>query len=148
MGYNTRYTISLSGQSSEEENNEILATQIYDGLTVARFVDGDVDEMKWYDHENDMTALSIKYPHVTFTLEGCGEEMPDLWKKYFLGGQMQRADAEITYSPCTLKPPPTKTVEDARSKRLRAKLDAHFTSEERELLAKVIVEDEGRKKNL
>ena len=90
MGYNTRYTISLSGQSSEEENNEILATQIYDGLTVARFVDGDVDEMKWYDHENDMTALSIKYPHVTFTLEGCGEEMPDLWKKYFLGGQMQR----------------------------------------------------------
>jgi hypothetical protein len=147
MGYNTRYTISLSGQSSEEENNEILATQIYNGLTIARFVDGDVDEMKWYDHENDMTALSIKYPHVTFTLEGCGEETFDLWKKYFLGGQMQRADAEITYPPCTLTPPPTKAIENARRKRLRAKLDAHFTPEERKLLAK-IVEDESQKKDL
>ena len=147
MGYNTKYTISMSGSASSEEEAEILATPICDDLTVALFVDGDVVEIKWYEHENDMTALSIKYPHVTFTLEGCGEEAPDLWRKYFLGGQMQYAGAEITYPPCTLTPPPIKVVEDARNKRLRAKLDAHFTPEERKLLAK-IVEGESQKKNL
>lgn len=147
MGYNTKYTISMSGSASSEEEAEILATPVCEELNVARFVNNDVDEMKWHDHENDMTALSIKYPHITFTLKKRGEETPDLWNKYFLGGQMQRADAKITYPPCTLTPPPTKAVEEARRKRLRAKLDAHFSPEERKLLAK-IVEGESQKKNL
>lgn len=138
MGYNTKYTISMSGSASSEEKAEILATPICDELTVGRFVAGDVDEMKWYEHENDMTALSIKYPHVTFTLEGCGEEAPDLWKKYFLGGHTQRADAKITYAPCTITPPSMKVVDEARAKRIRAKLDANFSPEEQELLAKVM----------
>lgn len=148
MGYDTRYTLSMTGES-EDERDEILATAICDELTVGDFVDGDVDRIKWYEHEKDMLALSEKYPHVAFTLEGCGEDVPDLWKKYFLAGQMQRADAEITYAPCALQQPLNTVVEGARRKRLQAKLEAHFSDDEKAMLRHMLSQkDEDWKKNL
>lgn len=52
----------------------------------------------WYDHEEDMVKLSLKFPELLFTLSGVGDSAEDMWKKYFLGGLIQRAKAEITYA--------------------------------------------------
>jgi hypothetical protein len=53
------------------------------------------DDIKWYEHEDHMRAISEKYPEVLFTLSGEGEESGDIWKKYFLNGKMQKAIARI-----------------------------------------------------
>lgn len=57
------------------------------------------DACKWYDHAEDMKALSKTLPNVLFTLSGEGEESGDVWRKYFLNGKMQTAKAVITVAP-------------------------------------------------
>lgn len=56
-------------------------------------------ETKWYEHEEEMLAVSRKYPSVLFTLQGQGEEADDLWRKYFYDGKVQRTEAVITFPP-------------------------------------------------
>lgn len=53
--------------------------------------------MKWYDAETDLKILSKEFPTVLFTLRGDGENSGDMWVRYFLGGRVQYAQAEITY---------------------------------------------------
>lgn len=55
------------------------------------------DQIKWYDHEDEMRAFSKKFPEILFILEVNGEEEGDLSIKYFKNGKMQRANAVITY---------------------------------------------------
>lgn len=54
-----------------------------------------VSDAKWYDHEKDMRALSIRYPLCVWQLDGEGEEQGDVWRKYFQNGQMQNANARV-----------------------------------------------------
>lgn len=54
-------------------------------------------DLSWYDHEEDMVKLSQQFPDILFILSGNGENAEDLWKKYFFGGLVQRAPAQITY---------------------------------------------------
>lgn len=55
------------------------------------------DESKWYDHQPEMQAFSKQFPNWLFTLTGEGEESGNLWKKYFLNGKVQVANAIISY---------------------------------------------------
>lgn len=52
---------------------------------------------KWYEVVEDMRIVSEKYPQTLFILEGEGDQSGDIWKKYFLNGKMQKADAKITF---------------------------------------------------
>ena len=54
------------------------------------------ENYKWYEHEDDMKALSKHFPNVFFTLEG--EDSEDMWKKYFYNGKMQVAEAVVTFA--------------------------------------------------
>ena len=54
-------------------------------------------EVKWYDHEDDMIALSKEYPNVVFILDGVGEEFPDAWRKWFHNGKFEASYAEVVY---------------------------------------------------
>ena len=38
------------------------------------------DSWKWYDHDEDMVKLSLRFPNYAFILEGAGEENGDLWR--------------------------------------------------------------------
>ena len=127
MGYNTKYTLTLDITEVQSELNkkkqhdieEIKLSNISNELKLRLIKDiekssragvptqGDVvdfltfnpfeDECKWYDHEADMKALSMKYENVIFILYGEGEENGDMWTKYFLSGKMQIERAVISY---------------------------------------------------
>jgi hypothetical protein len=70
----------------------------YDYAKHALTKDGNTSEpCKWYDHEDELRIFSANYPKWLFTLEGKGEEAGDLWKKYFVNGKMQLANAKIVF---------------------------------------------------
>ena len=51
----------------------------------------------WDTHEKDLRKFSKEYEDYVFILFGQGEEMPDLWVKYFKNGKMQYEPAEIKF---------------------------------------------------
>lgn len=55
------------------------------------------DSWKWYDHDEDMVKLSIRFPNYTFILEGEGEETGDLWRTIYHDGQLERLNVKIVY---------------------------------------------------
>lgn len=79
MGYYTRYSLEIEGEDTDNilelPGEESLRDRI-----MGELVDGDVkiyrmleESCKWYGHEEDMKALSLKYPDVVFHLSGQGE---------------------------------------------------------------------------
>ena len=57
------------------------------------------DSCKWYEHTSDMVQLSLQFPGVLFTLSGNGEDSPDFWREYHLGGLFQYTKATFSYEP-------------------------------------------------
>ena len=55
------------------------------------------DVIKWYDHYNEIKALSKEFPSLYFELEGFGEERGDMWREYFHDGEGMHSEAKITY---------------------------------------------------
>ena len=108
MGYSTVYTLEYKpagrGILSKDHEKELLAA-----ATVCVMHDEDywpLEETlkhksgyrcKWYEHQKHMKHFSKQFPTTLFTLSGEGEEPGDLWKKYFLNGKIQVANAKITY---------------------------------------------------
>lgn len=97
MGYYTNYALSCSKpglvQRLVEQSEE-------DGTPLHYAIDTNgepYDALKWYDHVDDMRAISLEHKGVLFTLEGKGEESGDLWRKYFLNGKMQSAPGVVTF---------------------------------------------------
>jgi len=52
---------------------------------------------KWYDHDDDLLKLSLKFPDVLFILDGEDEEGGDIWRSYYKNGKTKRLDAEIVF---------------------------------------------------
>ena len=42
------------------------------------------DEAKWYEYDEDMIEISKQFPECKFKLYGRGEELLDVWNKYYL----------------------------------------------------------------
>ena len=55
------------------------------------------DVIKWYDHYDEMRALSKYFPSLYFELEGFGEEYGDMWREYFHNGEGMHSDAKISF---------------------------------------------------
>lgn len=53
----------------------------------------------WYDHEQDMRSISLKFPSTVFTLMVVPEEYHGevRTRKYFKNGMMQVSEGKITY---------------------------------------------------
>ena len=111
MGYYTMFTLNAQ-DASRDKNGKLVLGEL--PLIIREDLDAEVDKMgvfedgncvdgwycseaKWYDHDEDMIALSHRFPDVLFTLYGDGEESDDMWYTYYLNGMSQDAPAQITY---------------------------------------------------
>lgn len=98
MGYYTRYTLDISLGNSNVTQEEIEEEMKAMDLAVDS-IKTQSDDMKWYDHEEDMRNFSKKFPDVLFILDGTGEESGDIWKKYFKNGLMQHVIPKLKFPP-------------------------------------------------
>lgn len=87
MGYYTKYELEVDGDDYLLHAKAIANESGY--------CDPFADECKWYDHEANLLKYSKKHPTLTFRLSGEGEEIGDIWVKWFRNGQMQSWRAEI-----------------------------------------------------
>lgn len=105
MGYYTYYTLNVDGYKkrrlTEEEVSAIDAEiELMDVFAGGNCYDGYFSEdLKWYEHDNDMMLLSSRIPDVLFSLHGEGESQEDLWNAYYLNGKMLYCPADICYPP-------------------------------------------------
>jgi hypothetical protein len=88
----------ISDITKEYQNHYVTKSDVVDIIGYNPFG----DSCKWYDHEEDMTSVSEKFNGILFVLYGNGEEVGDIWKKYFYNGQMQVTKVKITFDECTL----------------------------------------------
>lgn len=96
MGYYTEYSLETDSTNQDEIIKDLR--ERYEGALYALDDSGNsCNSCKWYDNEEDMLAFSLGWPSTLFTLSGIGEEYPDLWKKYFKNGKIQRCKGEIVY---------------------------------------------------
>ena len=117
MGYYTDYSLSISGwtvtdgvfketslkdvpkERIDALKREIEKMQVFEYVNIKPgFGCGDAwVNAKWYDHDEDMLALSCRFPDFFFSLNGSGEEQDDLWSTYYCNGKMQECRAEIVW---------------------------------------------------
>lgn len=100
MGYYTTFEVRSDRQRSQiiKRINEISDDTLDD--------DGDMSDCKWYDHEEILTQVSKEFPRALITVNGYGEERGDVWRKYFLNGNMEEHRFSVDLFPdCTLARP-------------------------------------------
>ena len=109
MGYYTNYTLDCYDNHANSFDIS-FATEFGKALTAALYeinpdyFDDDFSlttlpyqEWKWYDHDEDMVKLSLRFPDYTFILEGVGEENGDLWRTVYHNGQYEQLNVKIVY---------------------------------------------------
>lgn len=92
MGYYTRYDISNNSEEIKAAINEISGYSY--GV--------ESDEIKWYNHLNDIKAVSLMFPGQEIHVSGEGEESGDIWKAYAKNGLVYRAEVVLDYGPYKL----------------------------------------------
>lgn len=112
MGYRTDYTLTVSGCKTDDGSYSVVEVpkSTMDALADAVrglniFSDADCKDLefgayayaKWYDHDDDMLAISSKFPDILFCLHGSGDSEDDQWDAYFLNGKMQFCPVVMTY---------------------------------------------------
>ena len=95
MGYNTHFKLETSA-TSKVEGAIIASLPDHEEVRIL-LEDSYGTSWKWYSWVNHMKAFSEKWPDVTFTLSGDGEDDGDIWRAYFQGGKMQSAKAKVVY---------------------------------------------------
>ena len=98
MGYYTDYTLEVcKGEGTFQPEELYAAVMKIDGGIFEEWGTNSwfANEQKWYSQEQDMYALSIKFPEVLFYLHGRGEDEDDLWDEYWQNGRYERNCAEI-----------------------------------------------------
>lgn len=113
MGYYTYHTLTaksktLTPELIEEINEWLAKRQVIDyalrkgeycgecAETCERWSEWeDAGECSWYEHREDMEALSKAFPDITFCLHGEGDSREDVWDEYWLNGDCERCQAVL-----------------------------------------------------
>ncbi len=97
MGYYTTYTLTVH-DATPEESAELNERIIDSGM---EFWDKDsyTSYDTWYEHDEELLALSKEYPTILFELYGEGEQNDDMWYTYYKNGRLQHCPAQITFDP-------------------------------------------------
>lgn len=85
MGYYTTYQITCSDPGQTDEAIDWLVERT--GMSRDHF-NGNLPA-KWYNYNEDMVALSLTRPGLTYRLEGHGEDTGDVWVAWYRDGQTQ-----------------------------------------------------------
>ena len=95
MGYYTNYKFSnlSSGITEDEIEEELYKINGYNNHFA---------EHKWYEHEDDLKKVSLKFPDAIIVVDGVGEEPDDIWRKWFYNGHMKCAQAKIIFEEPTI----------------------------------------------
>lgn len=84
MGYYTRHDVSNNSQEVIEALHEVSGYEYIQD-----------SEIKWYDCKKDCEKVSRRFPDQLITVEGVGEEYPDVWVLYAKNGKVYQEDAKI-----------------------------------------------------
>jgi len=95
MGYYTNYQLEYK---AELEIEEAIKEWIHQ-KEGTRYAIEECQETKWYSWEKDMVELSLRFPSVSFTLRGQGEENEDMWIAHFKNGKSHIRKAIISFEP-------------------------------------------------
>lgn len=107
MGYYTTYDLVLRtpdgkqdirDQSIHDKAVELLRERDVIGYALDTSLSCN-SAVKWYDHDEDMIAVSKQMPNVLFCLHGEGDETGDIWDAYYLNGKSQYCRAEVVIPP-------------------------------------------------
>ena len=94
MGYYTDFKLDCA----VPENITIPDGLSYGEGTINEFLSrGELYDMKWYEHINDMLKVSLANPDIEFHTSGIGEEQGDQWGCLFLNGKYKKVVAKITF---------------------------------------------------
>lgn len=97
MGYYTKYLVKILNADGSPDTSNVWDWLHTNDKELFETVNHSGDECKWYEHDNDMRKLSIRFPDSVFILSGEGEESGDVWKKYYMNGSLQEARGIITF---------------------------------------------------
>lgn len=100
MGYMTMYTMEAKNCPPEAvkkidqwlDEQEILDYALLEAdvfAGCAHYWWDCAGKCSWYDHAEDMKALSEAFPEVTFLLHGEGEDQGDVWNLHCQNGDLE-----------------------------------------------------------
>ena len=97
MGYCFVYTLTADNFSPDLE--DVICKEI-DNLDI--FEEGDCKYGwggygSWSFCDEDLIAISEKFPNVLFTLTGHGDNADDIWRTCYKGGMLQTDCADVVY---------------------------------------------------
>lgn len=84
MGYYTRHDVS---NNSEEVIQALHEVSGYGYLQDS--------EIKWYNCKEDCKEVSRRFPDQLITVEGVGEDHPDIWGLYAKNGRVYQEEAKM-----------------------------------------------------
>lgn len=109
MGYYTNYNLDVNNVNTEAEHQAIVdklrelkvigyAIDVgrYDKISKSSSFYS-MDQVKWYDHDEDMQKLAEAFPEKTFKLSGEGEEPDDRWYCLYKGEDSEYVHAIIAW---------------------------------------------------
>lgn len=108
MGYRTSFGLNWTNESWQPERKSANPVDVALASAIADYIEehetmcyafdenGDAAEpCKWYECEEDIRAMSLKFPGVLFHLSGEGEDAGDVWDMFAKDGKLQRCQAEV-----------------------------------------------------
>lgn len=102
MGARYYHTFSIENSPSEERTQQIISEFRVDcpNASYAFNESGDAeDDCSWYDQNDDMLALSGKYPDLIFCISVEGYGADEYSHTYYKGGLLQHCPGVMIYPP-------------------------------------------------
>lgn len=89
----TEFVPALYSQEIKRQLEECSGYEFEDSDSAFLYL----DEAKWYDHHEDLLAVSKNFPGVLIEVYGDGEDSEDNWVSYYLNGQHSGGQGTIVY---------------------------------------------------
>ena len=101
MGYYTSFTVEIGNPlnipQEKYDNDFKIINKFFLGFMYPNNDNSWSENLKWYNWQEEMAALTLQFPDYDFYIEGTGEENDDMWHAVVWRGHVYRKYAEIIY---------------------------------------------------